>query len=216
MRIALERKQLDVIERSADRMYGLIHDLLDTAAIEAGHVRLTRSRRRRYELVIDAIELLRPLAAAKRIELLADVPPGLPPIMADAARVLQVFSNIAGNAIKFTPPGGRVEFGVTEQGPALAFTIADNGPGIAASDLRISSSATGKRRERNPWDPDSVYRSQNVSSRHTEARFAWRARSARARRSRSRFHSRSNRRALYRRPPMWRSSLIKVCDVRRR
>jgi signal transduction histidine kinase len=131
----VERKQLDVIQRSADRMYGLIHDLLDTAAIEAGHVRLTRSVVPANELVIDAIELLRPLAAAKHIELLANLPSGLPPIMADAARVLRVFSNIAGNAIKFTPPGGRVEFGVTDVGVALAFSIADNGPGIAASDL---------------------------------------------------------------------------------
>jgi signal transduction histidine kinase len=133
---ALERKQLDVIQRSAGRMHGLIHDLLDTAAIEAGHVQLTRSETTAYELVIDAIELLRPLAGAKRIELLADVPPGLPPIMADADRVLQVFSNIAGNAIKFTPPGGHVEFGVTNVGAALAFSIVDDGPGIAAADLR--------------------------------------------------------------------------------
>jgi signal transduction histidine kinase len=132
----LERKQLDVIQRSANRMYGLIHDLLDTAAIEAGHVQLTRSVTTAYELVIDAIELLRPLAGAKRIELLANVPPGLPPVMADADRVLQVFSNIAGNAIKFTPPGGRVEFGVTDVGLALAFSIVDDGPGIAPSDLQ--------------------------------------------------------------------------------
>src|SRR6185503_2138221 len=100
----LERKQLDVIQRSADRMYRLIHDLLDTAAIEAGHVQLMRSPTTAFELVIDAIELLRPLAAAKRIELLAEVPSGLPSLMADRERVLQVFSNIAGNAIKFTQP----------------------------------------------------------------------------------------------------------------
>jgi signal transduction histidine kinase len=133
---SLERKQLDVIHRSAARMYRLIHDLLDTTAIEAGHVQLTRAPITAYELVIDAIELLRPLAAAKRIELLAEVPPGLPCVMADRERVLQVFSNIAGNAIKFTPSGGRVEFAVTHHDNALEFQISDNGPGIAPGDLR--------------------------------------------------------------------------------
>jgi signal transduction histidine kinase len=132
----LERKQLDVIQRSAARMHLLIHDLLDTAAIEAGHVQLDQAPTTAYEVVIDAIELLRPLAAAKRVELLADLPAGLPSIHADRERVLQVFSNIGGNAIKFTQPGGRVEFAVTEQGPALEFIIRDNGPGIPAGDLK--------------------------------------------------------------------------------
>jgi signal transduction histidine kinase len=133
---SLERKQLDVIQRSAARMHRLIHDLLDTAAIEAGHVQLARSPTTAYELVIDAIELLRPLAAAKRVELLADLPAGLPVVHADRERVLQVFSNIGGNAIKFTPPGGRVEFGVTDNGAALEFMIRDNGPGIPAADIK--------------------------------------------------------------------------------
>jgi signal transduction histidine kinase len=133
---SLERKQLDVIHRSAARMHRLIHDLLDTAAIEAGHVQLARAPTTAYELVIDAIELLRPLAAAKRVELLAVVPAGLPSVEADRERMLQVFSNIGGNAIKFTPPGGRVEFGATDHGPALEFIICDNGPGIAAEDLK--------------------------------------------------------------------------------
>lgn len=133
---SLERKQLDVIQRSATRAHRLIHDLLDTAAIDAGHVQLACAPTTADELVIDAIELLRPLAAAKQVELLAVVPPGLPVVQADRERMLQVFSNIGGNAIKFTPPGGRVEFGATEHGPALEFIICDNGPGIAAEDLK--------------------------------------------------------------------------------
>jgi signal transduction histidine kinase len=131
----LERKQLDVIHRSAARMHRLIHDLLDTAAIEAGHFQLTRSPTTVYELLIDAIELLRPLAAAKRVELSADVPPGLSSVLVDRERVLQVFSNIGGNAIKFTPQGGRVELRVSERGTTVEFTIRDNGPGIAPEDL---------------------------------------------------------------------------------
>ncbi|MGH7615689.1 MAG: GAF domain-containing sensor histidine kinase [Gemmatimonadaceae bacterium] len=132
---ALERKQLDVIERSAGRMYRLIHELLDTASIEAGEVHLARSPATAYELVIDAIELLRPLAAQKCVELLADVPSGLPSVVADRERVLQVFSNIGGNAIKFTPQGGCVDFRVVRCGAALQFSIRDSGPGISPSDM---------------------------------------------------------------------------------
>ncbi|MEP7346468.1 MAG: GAF domain-containing sensor histidine kinase [Gemmatimonadaceae bacterium] len=132
---SLERKQLDVIQRSTERMFRLIHDLLDTAAIEAGQVQLTRSPATAYEIVIDAIEFLRPLAAAKRVELLADVPSGLPSVIADRERVLQIFSNVGGNAIKFTPQGGCVEFHVASRGGALEFTIRDNGPGIAPGDV---------------------------------------------------------------------------------
>ena len=132
---SLEREHLDVIHRTAERMHRLIHDLLDTAAIEAGHLRLTRLPTSANELVIEAIELLGPLAAAKRIALLADVPSGLPSVMADRGRVLQVFSNIAGNAIRFTPSGGRIEFGVRERDHALEFLIRDSGPGIEPGDL---------------------------------------------------------------------------------
>jgi signal transduction histidine kinase len=131
----LERKQLDVIHRSAARMHRLIHDLLDTAAIEAGHLQLSRSPTSVYELLIDAIELLRPLAAANRVELCTDVPPGLPSVLVDGERVLQVFSNIGENAIKFTPAGGRVELRVAAHEGAVEFTICDDGPGIAPEDL---------------------------------------------------------------------------------
>lgn len=132
---ALERKQLDVIQRSADRMYRLIHQLLDAASIEAGRLHLSRSPVTAYELVIDAIELLRSLAQQNRVELNADVPTGLPMVDADRERMLQVFSNIGGNAIKFTPRGGRVDFRVAHCGSALKFSIRDSGPGIAPDDL---------------------------------------------------------------------------------
>jgi signal transduction histidine kinase len=132
---SLERKHLDVIHRSARGMYRLIHDLLDTAAMESGHLVLVTAPTSVYELIIDALELLRPLAASKRLALTTCVPLGLPPIIVDRERVMQVFSNVVGNAIKFTPAGGDIRIDVANDGSLVEFAVADTGPGIAAGDL---------------------------------------------------------------------------------
>jgi len=129
------REQLRAIRRSAERMSRLIHDLLDVSAIEAGHLTLTRSALAVDVLVTDALELLRPLAAAKRIALVTDVSPALPLVAADRDRVLQVFSNLGGNAVKFTPENGRVEIHVTVHDAEVEFGVRDTGPGIASDDL---------------------------------------------------------------------------------
>ena len=129
------RQQLHAIHRSAERMHRLIHDLLDVAAIEAGQLAIERSPMTVDALVNDALELLRPLATAKNITLVADVAPGLPAVAADRERVLQVCSNLGGNAIKFTARDGRVEIRVTLRDAVVEFAVSDTGPGIAAADL---------------------------------------------------------------------------------
>ena len=130
-----ERRQLQAIRRSAERMYRLIQDLLNVAAIDAGQLPVTRSPLAVEDLVSDALELLRPLAARKRIALVMDVPATLPRVAADRERVLQVFSNLGGNAIKFTPEGGRIEIGATSCGETIEFAVRDTGPGIPPEDL---------------------------------------------------------------------------------
>ena len=130
-----ERRQLDVIRRSAQRMNRLIHDLLDVAAIEAGHFQIAPVFTTAKTLVDGAIEILGPLATAKQIDFVVDVPPGLPSVNVDRERMLQVFSNIGGNAIKFTDVGGRIAISGARRGPAVEFTIHDNGRGIVSSDL---------------------------------------------------------------------------------
>jgi signal transduction histidine kinase len=130
-----ERKQLQAIHRSAERMYRLIQDLLNVAAIEAGQLAVTRTALRVDVIVTDALELLRPLAAAKRITLETDLPPALPSVAADRERLLQVFSNLGGNAIKFTPENGRIEIRAAARDTTVEFTVRDTGPGITSEDL---------------------------------------------------------------------------------
>ncbi len=130
-----ERAQLEVIHRSTKRMYRLIHDLLDVAAIEAGRFAVERASQAVDVLVNDALELLRPLAESKHVALVTSIAPTLPPVVADRERILQVFSNLGGNALKFTPADGRVEIRAALSDAMVEFEIRDTGPGIAAADL---------------------------------------------------------------------------------
>jgi len=132
-----EREQLRAIHRSADRMNRLIQDLLNVAAIESGQLAVTPSPLAIDVLVTDALDLLRPLAESKRIALTTELAPALPRVAADRERLLQVFSNLGGNAIKFTPANGRIEIRATTggEGATVEFTIRDSGPGIASEDL---------------------------------------------------------------------------------
>ncbi len=132
---AAERTQLHAVHRSADRMYRLIQDLLNVAAIEAGQLAVTRVPLDIDILIADALELLRPLAEAKRIGLVAAQSPALPRVVADRERMLQVFSNLVGNAIKFTPADGRIEIHAIGCDTSVEFTVRDSGPGIAVADL---------------------------------------------------------------------------------
>jgi signal transduction histidine kinase len=75
------------------------------------------------------------VAAAKQISLVTTLSPALPPVAADRERVLQVFSNLGGNALKFTPEHGRVEIHATGHDSVVEFVVRDTGPGIASEEL---------------------------------------------------------------------------------
>ncbi|MFN2565891.1 MAG: ATP-binding protein [Gemmatimonadaceae bacterium] len=130
------RKQAEVMRRAADRMNRLIQDLLDVRRIEAGRLAIEPRPQPAGALVDDAVEMLRPLASAGALALEADVRPDVPEVFADPPRVQQVLSNLVGNAIKFTPAGGRVLLGAEPMTDwEVRFCVADTGPGIAPEDL---------------------------------------------------------------------------------
>jgi signal transduction histidine kinase len=131
----VERMQLAAVQRSLDRMFRLVQDLLDVNAIDAGQLSLGRRRIQPVGPIMDDVaELLRPLAAAKSIDLVVDQPAERTMIDADRDRIVQVFSNLGGNAVKFTPENGRVTIGV-RLAAAIEFRVTDTGPGIAPADL---------------------------------------------------------------------------------
>jgi signal transduction histidine kinase len=118
------------VKRAGERMNRLIQDLLDVAKLEAGRVAISAREMDVVPLLDEACDMLTPLAQEKSIRLDRDVAERLPRITADAGRVMQVLSNLVGNAIKFTPEGGRIVIGAKPVPSGVQFSVSDTGPGI--------------------------------------------------------------------------------------
>lgn len=129
------RKQADLIRRSADRAIRLIQDLLEVAKLEAGRLAVERQPEDALRLVDEVVELHRPLAEARGLKLERELEPELPAVLADRSRVLQVFSNLIGNAVRYTPEGGRITVGARREGQEVRFCVRDTGKGISPESL---------------------------------------------------------------------------------
>jgi signal transduction histidine kinase len=116
-------------------MNRLIQDLLDVKRIEAGGIAVERRPVPAASLLAEAAEMLRPLAAASSIELAVASCEDLPNVAADPHRIQQVLSNLIGNAIKFTPRGGRIVLRADCTSSGVRMAVSDTGPGIPAEQL---------------------------------------------------------------------------------
>lgn len=134
---ALRTRQLQAIKRAGERMNRLIQDLLEVAKLEAGRVALETQRLDVDAIVAESYETLGPIAAAKQIQLSTDVAPALGAVQADPGRVQQVLSNLVGNAVKFTPAGGRITIRAESAAGAVRFAVSDTGPGIPSDKLAL-------------------------------------------------------------------------------
>jgi PAS domain S-box-containing protein len=125
-----ERRQVEIVRRAADRMNRMIQDLLDVKRMESGRLAIDLQPEEVDVIINDMIEMLRPLAVGSSIVLESSVPVGLPPVLADSARIQQVLSNLVGNAVKFTPREGRITVCAEQVGSEIRFGVIDTGPGI--------------------------------------------------------------------------------------
>jgi signal transduction histidine kinase len=129
------REQARSIENVSMRMEYLIKTMLDGATLEAGGLSVTPVPCEVDGLLRESGELFGSISASKQIQLeFVSKEPGLV-IRADRGRVLQVLSNLIGNALKFTPPGGRVWVYADRLPERVHFAVRDTGPGIAAEHL---------------------------------------------------------------------------------
>jgi PAS domain S-box-containing protein len=126
---------LEVIKRAVGQMNAMIKDLLDASSIDAGRFRVMRSGRDVTGLLAEVGELLQPLASAKGLSLSFETGDELSTVWVDADQIQRVFSNLIGNAIKFTPAGGAIRVYAARREREVVFSVSDTGPGIAREQL---------------------------------------------------------------------------------
>lgn len=121
---------LGVVERNAVRLRNLIEDLLTQSRIDAGRLRLDVSTVDLASVLGTVEDAMRPLADANGLKLNVIAPPGLK-IEADPSQLEQVFTNLIGNACKFTGAGGRVDVELaSDEEDGVAILVSDTGMGI--------------------------------------------------------------------------------------
>jgi signal transduction histidine kinase/pSer/pThr/pTyr-binding forkhead associated (FHA) protein len=129
---ALSEKQghyLTRMKNNTDHLVRLINDLLDLSRIEAGQIVLSPHPLAIDRLIGDVCESLRPLATARGVELSPESPADLT-LVGDLDRLRQILLNLTGNAIKYTPAGGRIAVKAEPAGENVRIVVSDNGAGF--------------------------------------------------------------------------------------
>ncbi|HWE23607.1 MAG TPA: CHASE domain-containing protein [Myxococcales bacterium] len=127
----LGRRALGGIQRGAEGMRLLIGDLVDLVRIDSGLLVVEPKAEEAAGLVRDAVDLIAPIADARQLVVSVELPPDAPRVLCDRDRILQVFSNLLGNAVKFTPPGGKIGVLMEDLGDRVRFCVTDTGPGLS-------------------------------------------------------------------------------------
>jgi signal transduction histidine kinase len=131
------REQVGIALDSATRLHRLVDQLLDAARAEAGELRLERAPGDLTSFLAELAQAFAPLAERKRIAFTHRFPERALYASFDPLALEKVFANLLGNAFKFTPEGGHVEWRAApvDDGTAIEIAVRDDGPGIAAEDL---------------------------------------------------------------------------------
>ena len=129
------RHGVDVMLGEADRLYGLVEELLDFSRIESGRLTITPSLNDPVAIVGSVVDMYEEIARKQKVSLMFVKPETNEMIMADRDRIKQVFINVLDNAVKYTEAGGHVVVSAFNEEGCIRVTISDTGCGIPAKDL---------------------------------------------------------------------------------
>jgi two-component system, OmpR family, sensor histidine kinase KdpD len=121
------------IEQEADRLNGLVSNLLDMSRIEDGALKPEKELYMLPELIQDVLDRLKPLLVDRDVRM--QVPVDLPPIELDYMQIDQVLTNLIENAVRYTPKDSPIEVSARCEGSNIVISVADRGPGIPTGDL---------------------------------------------------------------------------------
>jgi signal transduction histidine kinase len=125
------------IAAETERLSRLVDDLQELSRVESGSIILDSGPVSLVDLMDTLRKRLGPASASKGISLNLDVPAALPAVRADADRLLQVLTNLIGNALRYTPDGGQVTLSAAPRGREMLLRVADTGVGIPAEHLPL-------------------------------------------------------------------------------
>jgi signal transduction histidine kinase len=128
---AASTRALEIIERNAEAQVRLIEDMLDVSRIIAGKLRLEAQTFNLGSVIEAAVDVVRPMADAKNIQIQCALDSQIDSFSGDQKRLQQVVSNLLTNAVKFTPQGGRVEARLDRVDSQACITVSDTGQGIS-------------------------------------------------------------------------------------
>lgn len=134
----LSRAEIATIYDATLGLHHLVDDLRELSLAEAGQLRLNRDHVELADIIEHSVALFTDLATQQQVELRADLAPDLAPVNADPHRIAQVLNNLVANALRYTPPGGRVVIKAepaTDSADAICISVSDTGSGIAPADL---------------------------------------------------------------------------------
>ncbi len=144
------REFLDIVNEQGNRLIQLIDDLLDLSKLECGKMQLSLEEVDLNDIVLSAVQTIRPTAEKKGLEVVTQLSPRLPRIYLDTKRIRQVCWNLLCNAVKFTDTGGSITVSTEDSPEELLVRITDTGIGIRPEDItrifdrfaQVDSSAT--------------------------------------------------------------------------
>ena len=132
-----------IIKRESERLSRLIDDVLDLSKIRAGKIEWHLKRLHSASVIQKAIDTVHCLMLKKDLRVVTQIEEGLPRFRANEDRIIQVLTNLVGNAIKFTPPGGEIRISAKllearrseDKGGLIRISVSDTGIGISEEDL---------------------------------------------------------------------------------
>jgi two-component system sensor histidine kinase GlrK len=148
-----QKELLVLVKQENNRMVGLVNAILDLAKMEAGMMPYQIEQKNVVPLIDQVVKEMKPLVETKKIRLESEVAEKLPIPKIDTERFLQVLRNVIGNALKFTPEGGRVNVSVRTIDQGLQISVADTGPGIPENNLTSIFEKFQQVNTKGPYQP---------------------------------------------------------------
>jgi NtrC-family two-component system sensor histidine kinase KinB len=129
----ITEKQADLLyvaRQDTERLQQIVDDLLDLSRIQSGRIELHQRPVDAASIARDAAQAFRAPAEAKGIDLRLELLPSLGTVVADPERIDLAFANLVGNAVKYTPAGGRIAISAERRDGVVRYAVTDSGPGV--------------------------------------------------------------------------------------